>query len=77
MLRNVDRVNLRDPPIVVARSRSARRHERLVIRRPIVVVNVEILRRNLAQLASGNVENSNALIVNGGVDYAGSFGRGH
>src|SRR5437773_11741081 len=40
-LRDVDIVNLRDPPIVVARPWSAGCYERLVIRRPIVIVRSE------------------------------------
>ena len=45
---DVDRVDLRDPPIVVAGSWRRRCDERLVVRRPIVVVDVEIFRRHLA-----------------------------
>ena len=65
---DVDRVNLRDPPIVIARSRRGRYDERFVVGRPIVIVDVKIFRRNLAQLATGNVENSDPLIMNSGVD---------
>ena len=75
--RNLDCVNLRDPPIVVARARRGRCDKRLVVRRPIEIVNVKIWRRHLAQLAARDVENSNPLIVNGGVDHAGCRRRGH
>ena len=50
---DVDRVNLCDPPIVIARSRRSRYYERLVVGRPIEIVNVKIFRRNLAQLPAG------------------------
>ena len=74
---DVDRVNLRDPPIVIARSRGRRCYERRVVGRPIVIVDVEIRRRNLAQLPGGNIENGDPLIMNGGVDHAGGRGRSH
>src|SRR6266542_3413743 len=74
---DVDCVNLRDPPIVIARSRGCCYHECFVVWRPIVIVDVEIFRRNLTQLPTGNIENCNALIMNSGVDYAGGRGSGH
>src|SRR5436305_2069646 len=74
---DVDRVNLSDPPIVVARSRCRRCDERLVVGGPIVIVDVEILRRNLAQLPIGDIENCDPLVMNCGVDHAGRRRRGH
>src|SRR6266487_2290105 len=74
---DVDRVNLRDPPIVVAGSRRSRYDERLIVGRPIVIVDVKIFRRNLAQLSTGNIENSDPLIMNSSVDHTGRRWRGH
>ena len=74
---DVDRVNLRDPPIVIARSRRSRCNERLVVGRPIVIVDVKIFWRNLAQLPADNIENSDPLIMNSSVDHAGRRWRGH
>src|SRR5260370_35925990 len=68
--RDVDLVNLRDPPVVVPWTWSGSCYERLVVGSPIVIVDVEILRRNLVQLARGNVQNSNPLIMNRGIDNA-------
>src|SRR5260370_27101260 len=69
-LRDVDLVNLRDPPVVVPWTWSGSCYERLVVGSPIVIVDVVILRRNLVQLARGNVQNSNPLIMNRGIDNA-------
>src|SRR6266498_5810949 len=69
-IRDVDRVNLSDPPIVVARSRGCCYHECFVVWRPIVIVDVEIFRRNLAKLTGGNIQNSDPLIMNRTVDDA-------
>ena len=74
---DVDRVNLRDPPIVIARSRRGRRDERFVVGRPIVIVDMKIFWRSLAQLPTGNVENSDPLIMNSSVDDASRRWRGH
>src|SRR6266550_6671941 len=68
---DVDRVNLRDPPIVIAGSRRSRYDERFVVGRPIVIVYVKIFRRNLAQLPADNIENSDPLIMNSSVDHTG------
>ena len=73
---DVDRVNLSDPPIVVARSRCRRCDERLVVGGPIVIVDVKVFRRNLAQLPIGDIENCNPLVMNCGVDHAGRHRRG-
>src|SRR6266511_1767909 len=67
---DVDCVNLRDPPIVIARSRGCCYHECFVVWRPIVIVDVEIFRRNLAKLTGGNIQNSDPLIMNRTVDDA-------
>ena len=76
-LRDVDRVNLRDPPVVVSGAWSRGGDERLVVRRPIVIVNVQVRRRNLPELTGGNVENRDPLIMNRGVDDARRNGRGY
>src|SRR6266567_3236684 len=74
---DVDRVDLRDPPVVIARTWSGSCHKFLVVRRPIVVVDVKIRWRHLAQLSAGNIENRNPLVVDRGVDYARSSSCRH
>ena len=76
-LPDIDGVNLCDPPIIVTGAWRGRCEKRLVVRRPIVIVNVKIRRRHLAHLINRDVQNSNALIVNGSVEHAGRHRRGH
>ena len=70
-------MNLGNPPIVVARPWSGADDKTLIVRRPIVIVDVKIRRRNLSELAGGDVQDSDPLVMNGGVDDTRGGGRGH
>src|SRR5438270_841125 len=73
---DVDLIDMRDPPIVVAWPRRSRRDEHFVVRRPIEIVNVKIAGRNLVKFAAGKIDNCDPLIMNRLVDNAGRARRG-
>src|SRR5437868_4827088 len=68
-LSDVDGIDLRDPPVVIAWTGRGSCDKFLVVGRPIVVVDVKIRRGHLAQLSGRKVENGNPLVVNCGIDY--------
>src|SRR5690242_21964902 len=63
-----DRVDLGDPPIVVPGARSCSNHKGAVVRRPIVIVNMQAGWRDLANRAGACVQYCNPLVVDVGVD---------
>ena len=73
--RQIDGVDLRDPPVVIARTGRGAGDESFSVRRPIEIVNVQISRRDLADLFGGEVEHRDALIMNRGIDHAGRARR--
>src|SRR5205823_2594686 len=75
-LGDTDRVDLRDPPVVVAGPWSGGCYKRFVVGRPIEIVNVKIRWRNLAQLGGAKVKNSNPLVMDRRVDDTGHRWRG-
>src|SRR4029077_10439764 len=65
---NVDRVELRDPPVVIAWAGRGSCDKFLVIGRPIVVVDVKIRRGHLAEVSGMKLQNGDPLVVDFGID---------
>src|SRR5207253_7917761 len=72
---DVNLVDLRDPPIVVAGSGSPRCDKHLVVSRPIEIVNVQFRWRSLAKFGVGETDNRDPLIVDCFIDNTGAGWR--